>query len=384
MVSYNIGSRAKVMHGKAKQTSGGLRKKDLKYNNRGKIVSRKASYRAKKNNNLVKAGFITKKGIFGVIKKGGVSANQLPPLERGQLSSSEILDNFYLCSQVRHDKPIIDNLVPFGSFAELDNKYKNETNALKYIKNKKINIKNAKIVGQSMYGVYFRFVRKRHLGIKNNFYSNNVKYLSNKKYINRSFIFDIMKLLTYIKKFQTTIPLCWFAGYDAYGYESGPDTFLFNNDIDHFLSNVGSILEEKLYNHEFVCRIPIPLIDDSYGFLGVSPISILGLKNKKYNRRQKYKIKIGDKVKLNMNKLNRKRYNNFKNNIYKVIKETNTSYQLLGFGSMDKNKVILYSKETPINNSKGEPLPNNKIKWMWNENYKQGKNKTRQLEKFFK
>jgi len=38
-----VGSRAQVMHGKAKRTSGGLTKKDLKYNKRGGIVSRKKS-----------------------------------------------------------------------------------------------------------------------------------------------------------------------------------------------------------------------------------------------------------------------------------------------------------------------------------------------------
>ena len=38
-----IGSRAKVMHGTAEKTTGGLTQKDLKYNNYGKIVSKKAS-----------------------------------------------------------------------------------------------------------------------------------------------------------------------------------------------------------------------------------------------------------------------------------------------------------------------------------------------------
>lgn len=64
-----IGSRAEVMHGKAKKTSGGLQKKHLKYNKRGKIVSKKASKTAKKNNRLVKYGYITKKGVFGTVKK---------------------------------------------------------------------------------------------------------------------------------------------------------------------------------------------------------------------------------------------------------------------------------------------------------------------------
>tara|TARA_B110000971_G_scaffold221987_1_gene272262 strand:- start:3617 stop:4633 length:1017 start_codon:yes stop_codon:yes gene_type:complete len=66
------GSRAQVMHGTAKKTSGGLTKKQLKYNKQGKIVSKKASALAKKNNRLVKAGYITRKGIFGVSMMGGM------------------------------------------------------------------------------------------------------------------------------------------------------------------------------------------------------------------------------------------------------------------------------------------------------------------------
>lgn len=47
--SKTIGSRAEVMHGTAKKTSGGLTKSDLKYTKDGRIVSRKASDRAKRN-----------------------------------------------------------------------------------------------------------------------------------------------------------------------------------------------------------------------------------------------------------------------------------------------------------------------------------------------
>jgi hypothetical protein len=65
-----LGTRAEVMHGTAKMTSGGLMKKDLRYNKRGKIVSAKASAAAKKSNNLVKAGYKTKKGVFGAFLKG--------------------------------------------------------------------------------------------------------------------------------------------------------------------------------------------------------------------------------------------------------------------------------------------------------------------------
>jgi len=64
-----VGSRASVMHNNAKQTAGGLTKKDLKYNKYGKIVSKKASNAAKNSNNLVNAGYVTKKGVFGVTKK---------------------------------------------------------------------------------------------------------------------------------------------------------------------------------------------------------------------------------------------------------------------------------------------------------------------------
>ena len=68
-----VGSRAQVMRGTAKMTSGGLMKKHLTYNNSGKIVSKKASKTAKKLNNLVKAGYTTIPGKFGAIKtmKGG-------------------------------------------------------------------------------------------------------------------------------------------------------------------------------------------------------------------------------------------------------------------------------------------------------------------------
>jgi len=63
-----IGTRAQVMHGTAIQTGGGLKKKDLKYNKQGKIVSKKMSAIAKKEKRLQKAGYTTKKGVFGAVK----------------------------------------------------------------------------------------------------------------------------------------------------------------------------------------------------------------------------------------------------------------------------------------------------------------------------
>jgi hypothetical protein len=53
------------MNGSARKTPGGLTKKDLKYNKNGRIVSRKQSARAKRENRLVKSGYVTKKGEFG-------------------------------------------------------------------------------------------------------------------------------------------------------------------------------------------------------------------------------------------------------------------------------------------------------------------------------
>jgi len=69
MSHKTIGSRASVWHGNAKKTSGGLTKKHLMMNKHGRIVSRKRHTQAKRENRLVKAGFVTKKGHFGFIKK---------------------------------------------------------------------------------------------------------------------------------------------------------------------------------------------------------------------------------------------------------------------------------------------------------------------------
>jgi hypothetical protein len=65
-----IGTRAQVWHGTAKKTSGGLTKAALMMNKHGRIVSRKKHNTAKREKRLVKAGFLTKKGQFGFIKKG--------------------------------------------------------------------------------------------------------------------------------------------------------------------------------------------------------------------------------------------------------------------------------------------------------------------------
>ena len=60
-----IGSRAQVWHGTAYKTTGGLTKSHLMKNKTGSIVSKSKHATAKKENRLVKAGYVTHKGKFG-------------------------------------------------------------------------------------------------------------------------------------------------------------------------------------------------------------------------------------------------------------------------------------------------------------------------------
>lgn len=76
METRRVGTRAQVMHNTAHHTSGGLTKSDLKYNKWGRIVSRSKSAKAKKENRLVKLGFKTQKGKFGIAKSGKTRKNK--------------------------------------------------------------------------------------------------------------------------------------------------------------------------------------------------------------------------------------------------------------------------------------------------------------------
>jgi len=68
-----IGSRAQVWHETAYKTAGLLVKSDLVKNKHGRIVSKKKMQTAKKEKRLEKAGYVTKKGVFGSIKKNKTS-----------------------------------------------------------------------------------------------------------------------------------------------------------------------------------------------------------------------------------------------------------------------------------------------------------------------
>lgn len=65
-----IGSRAQVHHGTAYKTPGNLTKSDIMMNKHGRIVSVKKHHTAKREKRLVKAGYVTRKGVFGSVKKG--------------------------------------------------------------------------------------------------------------------------------------------------------------------------------------------------------------------------------------------------------------------------------------------------------------------------
>jgi hypothetical protein len=64
-----VGSRASVYHGTAYKTTGELVKKDLVQNKNGRIVSVKKHTTAKRERRLEKAGYFTRKGKFGFVKK---------------------------------------------------------------------------------------------------------------------------------------------------------------------------------------------------------------------------------------------------------------------------------------------------------------------------
>ena len=68
------GSRAEVMHGVAEMTTGRRRKSYFFKNKHGEIVSKKLSLLAKKEKRLEKAGYFTRKGVFGAFKKDSKSA----------------------------------------------------------------------------------------------------------------------------------------------------------------------------------------------------------------------------------------------------------------------------------------------------------------------
>jgi uncharacterized protein with beta-barrel porin domain len=81
-----IGSRAQVWHGTAYKTSGGLTHSHLMKNKAGRVVSKAKHISAKKDKRLVKAGYLTKKGHFGFIKKGKTMKKGSRKMKGGMMS----------------------------------------------------------------------------------------------------------------------------------------------------------------------------------------------------------------------------------------------------------------------------------------------------------
>jgi hypothetical protein len=73
------GTRQQVMNGAADVTTGGLTKKDLKYNDAGEIVSRKLSKLAKHSD----WNECTEKARKELIKEGTIPKNELTLIKKG-------------------------------------------------------------------------------------------------------------------------------------------------------------------------------------------------------------------------------------------------------------------------------------------------------------
>lgn len=82
------GSRAQVWHDTAYKTSGGLTKKQLIFSN-GRVKSKAKHISAKKENRLVKHGYLTKKGKFGYVKADNKKSKSSKKSKKNKSSKSK-------------------------------------------------------------------------------------------------------------------------------------------------------------------------------------------------------------------------------------------------------------------------------------------------------
>ena len=136
----STGSRAQVMHGTAMKTSGGLTKSQLTYNKQGKIVSKKASALAKKNNRLVNAGYVTRKGEFGI------SGNMRGGSDYNLLKNKLDIENF-------KKKRITEYCIPYKNICP-SFMWKNNTNNILTINKSTGNVDCKEINGVNQSSVY--------------------------------------------------------------------------------------------------------------------------------------------------------------------------------------------------------------------------------------
>ena len=237
-------------------------------------------------------------------------------------------------------------------------------NELKKFKKKSDQISNVKIVGTSQFGLYFRFVKKTDLPKDIEFYhSNDTKFE-----INRSFVFDIKSFLNYIQTQQKNIPLCFYSPGNYYGREYY-DSILFKNDIEFFLNSVYVDLQKNLYIHEFVCRIPIPLVQLA-GFIGKINFITLSLYDEeklKRNKEEKQWLNLEEQQWLNkaecddiLNKILRKKRKSYKKNREKCI--ISCGYKISEIAGKGRSKCVK-KDNTNNTNIKNIIIKNNMEEW---------------------
>lgn len=230
-------------------------------------------YKEYKNGKKVR---ISKKSAFKNMKGGYTPFTNAPkefysPYNNYSTKNDEIFAKYYLATQIRYDKPILDYLRPFGKFDELNDIYSYLPLQIKNIKNKYKNIPNKKVVGSSQYGIYFRLVKKELIDDYYDIYkSDDIDFMKS-----RSFLFDFDTFINYILEETKGIPLLWYTDFNAYGSERyGTVIQLRKKNKNVFLSRIADDIAKKMYEHEIVCRIPIPLNTTS-GYIGKINAGIL-------------------------------------------------------------------------------------------------------------
>ena len=177
-----------------------------------------------------------------------------------------LLNNeYYLCHQTRSKILFDENknniLYPSG---EIDQSCENCGKYNKdYTNNTKFNT-----VGYSSYGIYFRFIKKEKI---NNIYNSNSNSNINPS---RTLIFDIEKLIKYIKNNNYNEEVLSVNKNDAYGQKTYDTKLL--TDIDFFIEIYNKLKEQDFLNkHEVIFREPINLYNEETPFIGFSNVLIL-------------------------------------------------------------------------------------------------------------
>lgn len=197
----------------------------------------------------------------------------------------KIFSNYYITTSVRPDIIIDDKLIPFGDFEQFD---KPQLNGLikheqykKIIEESKSKESQTRRVGDSSFGVYFRFIKKKTIEKYTIYNKNSIEYSPE-----RSFLFEVIPFLEYILKTQSEMdiekPLCYFNNMDnfgkildftfflnnyRYGYGTNLEEFL-NYIILHIFNNNNNNNTVIKPTHELISLIPIPINNDDAGFKG--------------------------------------------------------------------------------------------------------------------